>query len=88
MYVRKTVDTWVLEGNYGFGWEHILTEYTRKEGGGKTQRVQRESTRISGETYQKERKKGVGRWEKEDTKTCLFTFRWLDRFLELLKETA
>lgn len=32
MYVRKTVDTWVLEGNYGFGWEYILTEYTRKEG--------------------------------------------------------
>lgn len=32
MYVRKTVDTWVLEGNYGYGWEYILTEYTRKEG--------------------------------------------------------
>ena len=32
MYVRKTVDTWVLEGNYGYGWEHILTEYTWKEG--------------------------------------------------------
>ena len=32
MYVRKTEDVWVLEGNYGYGWEYILTEYTRKEG--------------------------------------------------------
>ena len=41
MYVRKTVDTWVLEGNYGYGWEYILTEYTRKEG--------RERLRVQGE---------------------------------------
>ena len=32
MYVRKTVDAWVLEGNYGCGWEYLLTEYTKKEG--------------------------------------------------------
>ncbi len=32
MYVRKTVDSWVLERNYGCGWEYILTEYTRSEG--------------------------------------------------------
>lgn len=32
MYVRKTEDVWVLEGNYGCGWEYILEEDTRKEG--------------------------------------------------------
>ena len=32
MYVRKTVDSWLLEGNYGCGWEYILTEYTSSEG--------------------------------------------------------
>ena len=32
MYIRKTVDVWVLEGNYGYGWEYILAEDTREEG--------------------------------------------------------
>lgn len=31
MYVRKTVDVWELQLDYGFGWEKTLTEYTRKE---------------------------------------------------------
>ena len=30
-YVRKTVDCWRFYVNYGQGWEHEFTEYTRKE---------------------------------------------------------
>lgn len=30
-YERKTIDTWELQLNYGYGWEYTLTEYTRKE---------------------------------------------------------
>lgn len=32
MYERKTADVWILEGNYGCGWEYILEESTREEG--------------------------------------------------------
>lgn len=32
MYARKTADVWILEGNYGCGWEYILEESTREEG--------------------------------------------------------
>lgn len=28
---RKTVDVWELHVNYGYGWEHELTEYSRME---------------------------------------------------------
>ena len=28
MYARKTADVWILEGNYGCGWEYILEEST------------------------------------------------------------
>lgn len=30
-YERKTIDTWELQLNYGYGWEYTLTEFTRKE---------------------------------------------------------
>lgn len=30
-YQRKTRDVWFLWVNYGYGWEHELTEFTRKE---------------------------------------------------------
>lgn len=30
-YERKTIDTWELQLNYGYGWEYTLNEYTRKE---------------------------------------------------------
>lgn len=30
-YVRKTVDVWDVETNYGYGWECETTEDTRKE---------------------------------------------------------
>lgn len=29
MYVRKTVNCWRFYLNYGQGWEHEITEYTR-----------------------------------------------------------
>lgn len=30
-YKRKTVDCWRFYVNYSQGWEHEITEYTRKE---------------------------------------------------------
>lgn len=30
-YERKTIDTWELQLNYGYGWEYTLTEFTREE---------------------------------------------------------
>jgi hypothetical protein len=31
-YVRKTVDRWDIESNYGYGWNVECSEYTKKEG--------------------------------------------------------
>ena len=31
-YERKTIDTWELQLNYGYGWEEVTCEETRKEG--------------------------------------------------------
>ncbi len=31
MYVRKTVDRWDIETNYGYGWEVECSEYTLKD---------------------------------------------------------
>ena len=31
MYQRKTRDCWRFYCNYGQGWEHEITEYTREE---------------------------------------------------------
>ena len=31
MYVRKTVDRWDIETNYGYGWEVECCEYSYKE---------------------------------------------------------
>lgn len=31
MYKRKTVDCWRFYVDYGYGWEHELTEYSRAE---------------------------------------------------------
>lgn len=31
MYKRKTIDCWKMFCNYGQGWEHELTEYSREE---------------------------------------------------------
>lgn len=30
-YIRKTVDRWDIETNWGYGWECECSEYTRKE---------------------------------------------------------
>ena len=30
-YVRKTVDRWDIETNYGYGWEVECSEYTLKD---------------------------------------------------------
>ena len=30
MYQRKTIDEYELQGHYGFGWECLTTEETRK----------------------------------------------------------
>ena len=30
-YIRKTIDEWHIYTNYGNGWEHELTEMSRKE---------------------------------------------------------
>lgn len=30
-YERKTIDTYELQLNYGYGWEYTLTEFTREE---------------------------------------------------------
>lgn len=31
MYIRKTVDRWDIETNWGYGWEVECSEYTRGE---------------------------------------------------------
>lgn len=31
MYERKTVDVWVIQGNYGDGWEDLVEYYDRNE---------------------------------------------------------
>lgn len=31
MYQRKTKDIYILLGNYGYGWEEVLAEETKKE---------------------------------------------------------
>lgn len=30
-YIRKTRDTWQIHVNYGSGWEHECTEFSRKD---------------------------------------------------------
>lgn len=30
-YVRKTEDVYILMGNWGYGWDEVLTESTMKE---------------------------------------------------------
>ena len=30
-YKRKTKDVWTLFGNWGFGWEEVVTEYSPKD---------------------------------------------------------
>lgn len=30
-YVRKTRDEWVIEGNYGYGWDEVCAEDSRRE---------------------------------------------------------
>lgn len=49
-YERKTIDTWELQLNYGYGWEYTLTEYTRKEARGEIERIQREPAAVPGTT--------------------------------------
>lgn len=31
MYIRKTIDTWEVQGNYGYGWECVTTEMKYRE---------------------------------------------------------
>lgn len=30
-YIRKTIDRWDIETNYGYGWEIENSEYTRED---------------------------------------------------------
>lgn len=48
-YERKTIDTWELQLNYGYGWEHTLRVH-KKRGKSEIERVQRESTSVPGKT--------------------------------------
>lgn len=31
MYIRKTIDLWIVQGNYGEGWEDLTTSEEYKE---------------------------------------------------------
>lgn len=31
MYKRKTRDVWEVQGNYGYGWDMVTTEESRRE---------------------------------------------------------
>lgn len=31
MYIRKTKDIFILEQNYGYGWEYVLEEDNKKD---------------------------------------------------------
>lgn len=31
MYIRKTIDIFILEQNYGYGWEYVLEEDNKKD---------------------------------------------------------
>ena len=31
MYIRKTIDIWIVQGNYGQGWEDLTTSEEYKE---------------------------------------------------------
>jgi hypothetical protein len=31
-YTRKTCDTWVIQQHWGYGWEDVTEEETRREG--------------------------------------------------------
>jgi len=35
MYIRKTIDTWEVQGDYGYGWECVTTEIKRREAVGR-----------------------------------------------------
>lgn len=43
-YERKTIDTWELQLNYGYGWEYTLTEFNKRRGKGETERDYREKS--------------------------------------------
>ena len=62
-YERKTIDTWELQLNYGYGWGNTFAEITKKvlsgihidrvhkrRGKGETERVQRESASVPSKT--------------------------------------
>ena len=56
-YVRKTVDRWDIETNYGYGWETECSEYTWAEA---KQRLQeyRENIRGAVRLVKRREKKG------------------------------
>lgn len=31
MYIRKTIDMWIVQGNYGEGWEDVTSSENYKE---------------------------------------------------------
>lgn len=58
MYVRKTVDVWELQLNYGFGWEETLTEYTRKEARERLKEYRENQPQYPARIVKKESQKG------------------------------
>lgn len=49
-YERKTIDTWELQLNYGYGWEYNIDRVHKRRGKGETERVQRESASVPSKT--------------------------------------
>jgi hypothetical protein len=48
MYVRKTIDSYDIQGNYGHGWETVTSEDSRKEA---TQRLREYKENETGTSF-------------------------------------
>lgn len=49
-YERKTIDTWELQLNYGYGWEYTLTEFTREEARARLKEYREKSASVPSKT--------------------------------------
>ena len=49
-YERKTIDTWELQLNYGYGWGVHLDRIHKERGKGEIERIQREPAAVPGTT--------------------------------------
>ena len=80
MYVRKTVDAWVLEGNYGCGWEYLLTEYTKKEGMERLREYRENQPQYPVRLIKKRERKAAAVWMIQDTQMYLSMCHLQTRF--------